>query len=165
MPALHIRPARGVDAEPVQALVAAAYARYLPRMDRLPAPLTADHATLASSGALRVAVRADRIVGALVTRPHPDHLLIENLAVDPGAQGTGVGAALLAEAEREARRLDVPSIRLYTNAAMTEAIAYYPRHGFVETHRAIEQGFRRVFFERRLHPGEPAGLPLARCAG
>ncbi len=33
---------------------------------------------------------------------------------------------------------------------MTENLAYYPRHGYAETHRAEQDGFRRVFFRKRL---------------
>ena len=46
-------------------------------------------------------------------------------------------------------------IRLYTNEAMTANLAYYPRHGYTETHRAHEDGFRRVFFAKQL--GAQAG--------
>jgi hypothetical protein len=31
---------------------------------------------------------------------------------------------------------------------MTENLAYYARHGYVETHRAEHDGFRRVFFRK-----------------
>jgi hypothetical protein len=46
------------------------------------------------------------------------------------------------------RRLRLPEIRLYTNEAMTENLAYYPRRGYTETHRAAEDGFNRVFFRK-----------------
>jgi ribosomal protein S18 acetylase RimI-like enzyme len=75
---------------------------------------------------------------------------LENLAVRPSWQGRGVGSRLLALTEDEARRQGLAEIRLYTNEAMTENIAYYPRHGYVETHRAEQDGFRRVFFSKRL---------------
>ena len=39
---------------------------------------------------------------------------------------------------------------IYTNAAMTENLAYYPRHGYTQTHRAQLDGFQRVFFRKRL---------------
>jgi GNAT superfamily N-acetyltransferase len=72
------------------------------------------------------------------------------VAVLPAAQGRGVGARLLALAEDRARALHVPEIWLYTNAAMTENLAYYPRHGYIETHRAQHDGFCRVFFRKRV---------------
>jgi hypothetical protein len=36
-------------------------------------------------------------------------------------------------------------LSLYTNVAMTENRAPYHRVGFVETHRAVENGFNRVY--------------------
>jgi hypothetical protein len=33
---------------------------------------------------------------------------------------------------------------------MTENLVYYPKHGYAETHRAEQDGFRRVFFRKRL---------------
>jgi GNAT superfamily N-acetyltransferase len=56
--------------------------------------------------------------------------------------------ALLALAEEQARGLGLGEIRLYTNEAMTENLAYYPRHGYAETHRAEQDGFNRVFFRK-----------------
>jgi hypothetical protein len=39
-------------------------------------------------------------------------------------------------------------IRLYINEAMTENLAYYRRRSYTETHRAEQDGFRRVFFRK-----------------
>jgi hypothetical protein len=33
---------------------------------------------------------------------------------------------------------------------MTENLAYYPKHGYADTHRAEHDGFRRIFFSKRL---------------
>jgi cation transport regulator ChaC len=33
---------------------------------------------------------------------------------------------------------------------MIENLAYYPRRGYRETHRAVQHGFRRVFFAKDL---------------
>jgi len=46
------------------------------------------------------------------------------------------------------------AIRLYTNAAMTENLSMYAHMGFVETHRAIEKGFNRVYLRWPLPGGE-----------
>ncbi len=78
------------------------------------------------------------------------HLLLENIAVLPAAQGQGIGSRLLALAENQARNLHLSEIQLYTNEAMTENLAYYPRHGYIETHRAEQDGFQRVFFRKRV---------------
>jgi hypothetical protein len=47
--------------------------------------------------------------------------------------------------------MGLPEIRLYTNEAMTENLGYYPRRGYRETHRATQNGYRRVFFSKVLH--------------
>jgi hypothetical protein len=57
---------------------------------------------------------------------------------------------LLAFAEAEARRMGARALRLYTNEAMTENLALYGRLGFVETHRAVEEGLRRVYMTKVL---------------
>jgi hypothetical protein len=46
------------------------------------------------------------------------------------------------------------AIRLYTNAAMTENLSMYAHLGFVETHRAVEKGFDRVYLRWPLPGGE-----------
>ena len=92
------------------------------------------------------------IVGLLVLVPTAGHLLLENIAVDPSHQGRGVGAALLVLAEERARELGLASIRLYTNAVMVENQRLYQRHGYIETGRAREDGFDRVFYEKAIDP-------------
>jgi GNAT superfamily N-acetyltransferase len=66
----------------------------------------------------------------------------------PRAQNTGLGSRLLGLAEQHALTMGLPEIRLYTNEAMTENLAYYLRHGYAETHRAEQDGFHRVFFRK-----------------
>jgi len=68
--------------------------------------------------------------------PKTDHLLIENVAVRHDLQCQGLASFLLAHAEETARRLNLPELRLYTNAAFAENIAFYPRRGYAETGRA-----------------------------
>jgi len=145
---LTVRRAGEADAAVLAAVTAEAYRHYVPRIGREPAPMTADYAHAARSGLTWVAEADGEVVGLLVLVVHPDHLLVENVAVRPSAQRRGVGAWPLAEDEARARGLD--EIRLYTNEAMTENLAYYPRHGYTETHRAGQGGFRRVFFTKHL---------------
>jgi N-acetylglutamate synthase-like GNAT family acetyltransferase len=130
--------------------VAEAYAPYLPRIGRLPAPVTADYDAAVDRAEVWVAARDDTVIGVLVLKVGPDHLLVDNVAVDPRAHGTGIGARLLALADEQAERLGLKEIRLYTNAAMTENLAYYPRRGYAETHRGEQDGFHRVYFSKHL---------------
>jgi N-acetylglutamate synthase-like GNAT family acetyltransferase len=142
------RQARRDDAGAVTGVVHAAYDHYVARIGQQPAPMGADYVALIEAGSVWVAEVAGQIVGVLVLQAYPDHLLIENVAVSPDAQGGGIGTCLIELAEREAVAAGLGEIRLYTNEAMTENLAYYPRRGFVETHRATEHGFSRVFFRK-----------------
>ncbi|GAA2384030.1 GNAT family N-acetyltransferase [Dactylosporangium salmoneum] len=144
-----IGPASAADADVIRDLVRAAYAHYVPRIGREPAPMTADYPALIAAGHVWVA-RGTGLLGVLVLIPQPDHLLLDNVAVAPAARGTGAGSALLAFAEAHGRSLGLPEVRLYTNAAMHENLAYYPRHGYTETHRSSSSGFHRVYFVKRL---------------
>ncbi|HKF72024.1 MAG TPA: GNAT family N-acetyltransferase [Stellaceae bacterium] len=145
-----IRPARTEDADWAHALVRRAYALYVPRMGKEPAPMLADYAALIAAGEVHVLEDGGKPAALIVLRPDEGALFIENIAVDPVIQGKGHGRALLAFAETEARRLGLGFLRLYTNAAMTENLAYYPRLGFRETDRREEDGYSRVFFEKRV---------------
>ena len=147
---LTVRRAAPVDIAALSAVAAGAYRGYEPRIGRPPAPMTADYAAAVASGLTWVAVRDGEIVGLLVLAVRPDHLLLENVAVLPSAQRSGIGARLLALAEEQARAHGRGEIRLYTNEAMTENLAYYPRRGYAETYRAEQEGFRRVFFSKRI---------------
>ncbi len=59
-----------------------------------------------------------------------------------------MGRRLLAYAEQTAKAAGYQAIKLYTNEAMTENIAYYTRHGYAEIRRHEQDGFRRVFFRK-----------------
>jgi len=135
-------------ADGIRRLVDEAYALYVPRIGRQPAPMTADYAALIAAGTVTVAELDGDVVGVLVTHPHAAHLLVENVAVAPPYQGRGLGRLLLGQAERQARDLGLPELRLYTNEAMVENLAMYPRLGYVEVGRNVEAGFARVHFRK-----------------
>ncbi|TGD90307.1 N-acetyltransferase [Mycolicibacterium sp. CH28] len=145
-----LRRAHSSDAHAIAALVERAYEKYVPRIGRRPAPMDADHAGLIDTANVWVVALDDRLLASMVTCVMGDHLLLESIAVAPEAQGRGFGALLLQRAEDDAHDAGLTEVRLYTNAAMTENVAMYPRFGYVETHRAGQDGFRRVFFTKRL---------------
>jgi ribosomal protein S18 acetylase RimI-like enzyme len=145
-----IRPAESADVAQIRVVVEAAYGRYVTRMGRRPAPMTADYAALVAAGEVWVGAGGEEIVGVLVIRPSGDALEVENVAVDPAYQGRGHGRTLIAFAEARARELGLTRVTLYTNAAMVENVAMYRQLGYVETDRRVEDGYRRVFFEKSL---------------
>lgn len=145
-----VRPADHGDVDVLRRIAASAYQPYVARIGRAPAPMAADYAQAVRSGQAWVAVQDGQVTGFIVLVAHPGYLLLENVAVLPAAQGHGIGGRLLGLAEQYARSLGLGEIRLYTNEAMTENLAYYPRRGYTQTHRAEQDGFRRVFFRKLL---------------
>lgn len=145
-----IRQAGPEDRVAIEAIVQAAYAPYIPRIGRKPGPMLDDYEVLIADGRVHVLVDGEIVRGLVVLIPDGDALLLDNVAVDPRAQGRGYGRMLLNFAEAEARRTGVRTLRLYTNEAMTENIALYGRLGFVETHRAVEKGLRRIYMTKVL---------------
>ncbi|TCT06241.1 GNAT family N-acetyltransferase [Aquabacter spiritensis] len=134
----------------VEAIIEAAYAPYVARIGRKPAPMLADYGALIAAGRVHVLDHAGAIRGVLVLIPEADALLLDTVAVAPAAQGLGLGRTLLDFAEQAARAQGYRAIRLYTNAAMVENIALYTRRHYVETHRAEEHGLKRVFMTKAL---------------
>ena len=145
-----VRRAGHGDVDTLRRIAAAAYQPYVVRIGRAPAPMTADYAQAVRDRQVWVAVEDGQVTGFVVLVAQPGYLLLENVAVLPAAQGRGIGGRLLGLTEQHARSLGRSEIRLYTNEAMTENLAYYPRRGYNETHRAEQDGFRRVFFRKPL---------------
>jgi ribosomal protein S18 acetylase RimI-like enzyme len=145
-----IEPALPADAAAVTSCVRAAYAGYVERIGREPAPMVADNAALIARGDVWVACEARGVVGVLVMRPDPPALFVENVAVLPERQGRGLGRALMAFAEEHARAAGLAEVALYTNQRMTENLRFYAALGYVETGRRREDGFARVFLRKAL---------------
>jgi GNAT superfamily N-acetyltransferase len=144
------RPAERRDVGRVTRLAHDAYQHYIARIGRAPAPMETDYAAVVHDGTMWIAEDDDRLLAFIVLVDAGDHLFLDSVAVDPAAQGRGIGALLLALAEDEGRRRGHDRIELYTNEAMTENLGYYPRKGYVETHRGEQDGYRRVFFTKML---------------
>lgn len=131
------------------AIAAASFAHYVPRIGQPPAPMVADYAELVSLGGSYV-FEDEVILGYLVLEPLEDAMLLDIVAVSPDAQGRGVGKALMVFAEDQARAAGLSTIRLYTNALMHENVGLYRKIGYVETGRKSEDGFDRIYMEKRL---------------
>ena len=145
-----IRLAREGEAETLRSLVRAAYAHYVPRLGREPAPMTDDYAARIAAGEAWLLEVDDKPIGALVLEDTDEGLLLDNIAIAAEARGTGQGRHLMVFAEDEARRRGHARIWLYTNEKMVENILLYTRLGYRETHRAEQHGHRRVFMEKPL---------------
>jgi N-acetylglutamate synthase-like GNAT family acetyltransferase len=145
-----VRRADAADVTGIERLVADAFGHYISRIGHPPAPMTHDYGALVDTARVWVLENDGRLRGVLVNVAHPDHLLLDTVAVAPDTQGSGYGAVLLARAEQDARELGLPEVRLYTHLTMTENQTFYPRHGYVETSRGRQDGFDRVYYVKRL---------------
>ena len=145
-----LRAATVVDVPAIRRIVERAYGGYVARIGKPPGPMLDDYTARVAEGVVQVLEAEGRIVGVLVLIPAADHLLLDNVAVEPQAQGRGYGRLLVAAAEAEARHAKLPELRLYTHELMTENIALYLQLGFVETHRGEQAGYARVFMRKRI---------------
>jgi ribosomal protein S18 acetylase RimI-like enzyme len=142
------RPATAADLSAIREVVGAAYARYLSRMDRPPAPMLADYGAAVDAG--RLWVTGQPVAGLIELTGAGDALHIGNVAVHPGSQGTGLGRLLMDFAERRAILLGLTRLNLYTNEVMTENQAIYTHLGYREVDRHTEDGYRRIYMEKPL---------------
>jgi len=145
-----VRPATRADAPAVAACVNAAYAHYVERNGKTPAPMLDDYAKILAAQESYVALVDGAVVGMLVLDKTDEGFLLETIAVAPACQGQGVGRALLELAERSAARQGFGSIYLYTQDVMTENLALYAKIGYVEYDRRTEGGLHRIYLRKRL---------------
>lgn len=148
-----LRLAGPADLVTIEEIVHAAYSHYIARIGREPGPMLDDYAAQIGAGRVYVAEHNGAVKGFLVLIPHDDAMLLDNVAVAPEAQGSGLGRMMLEFAERAAIEARYGAIALYTNEAMSENITLYTRLGYTETHRAEEKGLRRVYMRKPL--GKP----------
>ena len=145
-----IRVATSHDLAAVQRCARAAYAVYVERMGRDPAPMVADFSALIDAKRLHVLEEERTVAGFVVFYPRDDHMHLENLAVFPSHHGSGYGSVLISFVEDEARRLGLPAVELYTNEKMTENVPYYLKRGYTKIGCWEEEGFNRIFFRKTL---------------
>jgi GNAT superfamily N-acetyltransferase len=145
-----IRAATAGDVSAIALIVDQAYRHYIPRIGKPPGPMLDDYAARVAEGAVWVLEEAAVIAAIVVLLPAPDYLLLDNIAVAPERQGSGLGRRLLAFAEAEASRRGYREIRLYTHQTMVENQRLYASIGYKETGRGAEAGYDRVFMRKQL---------------
>jgi ribosomal protein S18 acetylase RimI-like enzyme len=75
----------------------------------------------------------DRIIGSVLLVEKEKQLYLGMLTVSPELQNSGIGKKLLAEAENHAKTLGLSSIIMTVISVREELIAWYKRHGYVDT--------------------------------
>jgi N-acetylglutamate synthase-like GNAT family acetyltransferase len=147
-----LRQATEADLPAIQRVIAAAYDKYLSRMDKPPAPLVRDYRPAIEGGTIWVA--GNPVTGLISLSRADDAILIENVAVDPDQQGRGLGRRLMEFAEDHARKLQIRRLALYTNEVMTENQEIYAHLGYRVSGRRTEK-----WLPPRLHGEDsPRGL-------
>ncbi|MDH4873417.1 GNAT family N-acetyltransferase [Pseudomonas sp. BN515] len=157
-PVTPIRRATVADADAITALVSEAYSPYIARIGKKPGPMLDDYRQLIADADVYVASLDSVVAGVLVMCKEGDEMLLANVAVLPRFKGQGIGKWLMAFCEELARQAGCAAVRLYTHERMTENIEIYKKLGYLETHRAVEDGFARVFMRKSIL--SPAGNPL-----
>jgi ribosomal protein S18 acetylase RimI-like enzyme len=89
------------------------------------------------------------ITAVLALYPRDDHLYVENIAVDPSAQGFLLNDFHEGTAEPARRKLD--RLALVTRELMTRNQAIYARLGYIEIERRSEDGYRRICMQKPLN--------------
>ena len=148
--AVVIRAATAVDVASIARCVCAAYLRHIERVGKQPWPMLQDYASVIRTSQVHVAEREGRIIGVLELLVTDQGFLLDSVAVDPSAQGTGIGRRLLTFAEDEAKRQGFESIYLMTNEKMTENQELYARIGYVLFDRQTVHGYARVLMRKPL---------------
>jgi GNAT superfamily N-acetyltransferase len=134
-PEIALRQVHEYEAEDLASLRVAAMRESLELVGRFD-PTRARERFLVGFSAIHTShiVEGDVKVGFVVVRPHETGLLIDHLYVQPGSQGKGIGAAVLAlvfaEADRQGKSLRVGALK------ESRSNQFYARHGF----GLVEQG-------------------------
>ena len=145
-----VRGARPQDVPAITRCVCAAYLRHIERIGKQPWPMLQDYSNVIRTSQVHVAEREGRIVGVLELLVTDQGFLLDSIAVDPSAQGTGIGRQLLEFAEHEAKRQGFESIYLMTNEKMTENQELYAAIGYVLFDRQTVHGYSRVLMRKPL---------------
>ena len=125
-----LRRATPADAGAIRMLTRAAYAKWVPVINRGPLPMTADMDRAVREHRVDLAFDGTTLVGLIDMIERVVDTLIENIAVDPAHQGCGIGKMLLEHAEASAIERGRPVLRLYTNARFVDNLVFYARRGF-----------------------------------
>jgi GNAT superfamily N-acetyltransferase len=138
------------DVETIRQIVMAAYAKWVPLINREPLPMVADYGEAIRMHRFDLLELDRKIVGLIETSPKEDHVWIENIAVRPDQQRNGFGKALIAKAEQLAMDANLSELRLLTNAAFESNIQLYEKTGFAVDRKVPFMGGITVYMSKRL---------------
>ena len=143
------RPATPNNISALKSLAKACFEAYIPLMGKMPAPGLETFEEPIRQG--HVLVLGDPIFAYLIAFPAAPGFCLDTVAVSPDHQGKGYGKQLISFAEDLARDGGHDLIWLYTNETMTANLELYPKLGYELYDRREQDGYRRVFFQKRLN--------------
>ena len=120
-------------------------------------------AILRPGGEICFALLDGVVVGTCAALPHgPGVVELAKMAVDPAAQGRGIGRRLGEAVIAHARRVGAERVVLLSSSRLPAALALYRRLGFEHRPLPPDTGYRRadVYMELRLG-GEKPSPPVA----
>lgn len=142
---LVLRAAVRADAAEIAATIAAAFEQYrgklIPESGAFGETAEAIAAELAKGGGAIVAERNGEMVGCVMIHEMEGDLYFGRLAVLPAARGTGLARRLIDAVEAEARRRDLPGIRLGVRVVLTDNQRLFQSLGYREISREAHPGF------------------------
>jgi len=147
-----LRRAGPADAAAVCDLTRAAYAKWAPLIGREPTPMAEDYDRVVRDDPVDLLFVGEELAALVWMIVHPDHLLIESLAVAPAHQGRGYGHRLLAHAEAFAADQGLVVARLYTNRLFAANIELYRRAGYAIDREEPFWGGIKVHMSKRIEP-------------
>jgi ribosomal protein S18 acetylase RimI-like enzyme len=145
-----MRQAVAGDAAAIRALTRAAYAKWVPVIGREPMPMAADYEAAVAKHRFDLLYVDGTLAALIETIAKDDHLLIENVAVDPAFQKRGLGRRLMAHAETVALGLGYRELRLYTNKSFAENVTLYQRLGYTIDREEEFRGGFTVYMSKRI---------------
>lgn len=139
-----MRQAASADAPALAGLIHRAFEAY--RGHLVPpsgahAETPASLAAAMAKGAAFLAEAGTGSVACIFAEVRQDRVYIGRLAVDPACRGAGLGAAMLAEAERFARTQKVPCMELGVRLVLTDNISLFQKVGFKIVGQRSHPGF------------------------
>ncbi len=147
---VRIRPAVDSDLKVVEDIAREAYQVYVNRMGNPPEPMYADYKAELEAGNLYILTIDQAIAAFAVYELGKREIFIDNLAVRTEFQSKGISAQMGRMLEEWGRDNSVFCIKTYTNALMTENVNLYRIGGYRISHRIVENGFDRVYMEKRI---------------
>ena len=134
----------------IRDLVRAAYARWVPVINREPMPMVAHYDKAVREHRIDLFYLGEHLAGLIEMIPRVDHLWIENVAVSPEMQGQGIGRQLLARAEAIAHEAGHRELRLVTNSAFEANVRLYEKTGYVIVETKPFMGGTSVYMNKTL---------------